>query len=55
MTYNRFIQGLGAAGIEVDRRVLADLAVHDINTFNAIVKVAQAALPADVNAPRDVA
>src|SRR5258706_14680436 len=33
MTYNRFIQGLKAAGVEVDRRVLADMAVHDAPAF----------------------
>jgi len=51
MTYNRFIQGLGLAGVEVDRRMLAELAVNDIATFNKLVAVAKAALPADVNAP----
>ena len=52
MTYNRFIQGLGLAGVEVDRRMLAELAVNDINAFNALVQVAKDALPADVNAPK---
>jgi len=52
MTYNRFIQGLKAAGVEVDRKVLADLAVNDIAAFNALVEVAKAALPEDVNAPK---
>jgi large subunit ribosomal protein L20 len=52
MTYNRFIQGLGLAGVEVDRKVLADLAVNDIAAFNALVDVAKAALPEDVNAPK---
>jgi large subunit ribosomal protein L20 len=51
LTYNRLIQGLKAAGIEVDRRMLAELAVNDIAAFNALVKVAKDALPADVNAP----
>ena len=51
MTYNRFIQGLRAAEIEVDRRMLAELAVNDVTAFNALVKIAKAALPADVNAP----
>ncbi|WP_127128252.1 50S ribosomal protein L20 [Georgenia sp. SYP-B2076] len=51
MTYNRFIQGLKAAGVEVDRRMLAELAVTDIAAFNALVATARAALPADVNAP----
>ncbi|WP_024288678.1 50S ribosomal protein L20 [Cellulomonas sp. KRMCY2] len=51
MTYNRLIQGLKLAGVEVDRRVLADLAVNDAPAFNVLVKVAKDALPADVNAP----
>ncbi len=51
MTYNRFIQGLRLAGVEVDRRVLADLAVTDVAAFNALVEVAKKALPEDVNAP----
>jgi len=55
MTYNRLIQGLKAAGIEVDRRVLADLAVTDVAAFNALVQVAKDALPADVNAPKAAA
>ncbi|MFC6153128.1 50S ribosomal protein L20 [Nocardioides yefusunii] len=52
MTYNRFIQGLGLAGIEVDRKILADLAVNDAPAFVALVEAAKAALPADVNAPK---
>ena len=55
LTYNRLIQGLKLAGIEVDRRVLADLAVNDVAAFNTLVAAAKAALPADVNAPRDAA
>src|SRR6476620_9036758 len=51
MTYNRFIQGLKAAGVEVDRKILADLAVNDAPAFVALVEVAKAALPDDVNAP----
>jgi large subunit ribosomal protein L20 len=51
LTYNRLIQGLKAAGVEVDRRVLADMAVNDVVAFNALVQVAKAALPEDVNAP----
>jgi large subunit ribosomal protein L20 len=51
MTYNRLIQGLKAAGVEVDRKNLADLAVNDAPAFAALVTVAKAALPADVNAP----
>ena len=52
MTYNRLIQGLNLAGIEIDRRMLADLAVNDANAFAAIVKTAREALPEDVNAPK---
>ena len=52
MTYNRFIAGLKAAGVEVDRKILADLAVNDAPAFAALVESAKAALPEDVNAPR---
>jgi large subunit ribosomal protein L20 len=52
MTYNRFIQGLNLAGVEVDRKILAELAVNDVAAFNALVETARAALPADVNAPK---
>jgi large subunit ribosomal protein L20 len=45
LTYNRFVQGLKAAGVEVDRKVLADLAVSDAVAFAALVEVARAALP----------
>jgi large subunit ribosomal protein L20 len=51
LTYNRFIQGLKAAEVEVDRRMLAELAVNDPAAFSALVEVARAALPADRNAP----
>ena len=51
LTYNRFIQGLKLAEVEVDRRMLADMAVADPQAFTALVTVAKAALPADVNAP----
>ncbi|NTV38406.1 MAG: 50S ribosomal protein L20 [Demequinaceae bacterium] len=51
MTYNRFIQGMNLAGIEVDRRMLADMAVNDAPAFKQIVELAKKALPADVNAP----
>jgi large subunit ribosomal protein L20 len=44
MTYSRFINGLALAGIEVDRKVLADLAVHEPEAFGAIVTQAKAAL-----------
>ncbi len=50
LTYNRLIQGLGLAGIEVDRRILAELAVNEPATFAGLVAAAKAALPEDVNA-----
>lgn len=46
LTYSRFISGLARAGIEVDRKVLADLAVHEPAAFKALVGQAQAALGA---------
>ncbi|MHA6764488.1 50S ribosomal protein L20 [Streptacidiphilus sp. PAMC 29251] len=52
MTYNRLIQGLKLANVEIDRKMLAELAVHDAGAFATLVEVAQKALPADVNAPR---
>jgi large subunit ribosomal protein L20 len=51
LTYNRFIQGLKLGEVEVDRRMLAELAVADPQAFAALVAVARDALPADVNAP----
>jgi large subunit ribosomal protein L20 len=45
MTYNRFMQGLRIAGVEVDRRMLAELAVADAAAFSALVEVAKKALP----------
>ena len=50
MTYNRFIQGLKAAEVEVDRKILADLAVNDAPAFAALVQIAKNALPADTSA-----
>lgn len=44
MSYSRLINGLNKAGIEVDRKVLADLAVHDIDAFGALVAQAKSAL-----------
>jgi len=44
LTYGRFINGLGRAGIEVDRKVLADLAVHEPEAFKSLVDQAEAAL-----------
>ncbi|MCK9878395.1 MULTISPECIES: 50S ribosomal protein L20 [Frankia] len=46
MTYNRFVQGLKLAGVDVDRKILADLAVNDAAAFAALVEVARAALAA---------
>ena len=51
LTYNRLIQGLKAAGVEVDRRALAEIAVSDAAAFTTLVAVAKNALPEDVNAP----
>ncbi|MEO8528173.1 MAG: 50S ribosomal protein L20, partial [Pseudolysinimonas sp.] len=42
--------GLGLAGVEVDRRILAELAVNEPTAFAGLVAVAKAALPEDVNA-----
>jgi ribosomal protein L20 len=44
MTYSRFIDGLAKAGIELDRKILAELAVHEPDAFEALVKEAAAAL-----------
>lgn len=44
LTYSRFINGLDRAGVDVDRKVLADLAVHEPEAFNAIAAQAKAAL-----------
>ena len=46
LTYNRFVQGLKLSGVEVDRKILADLAVNDAVAFTALVEVARAALAA---------
>lgn len=51
MTYNRFMQGLRLAGIDLDRKVLAEIAVSDPDAFTALVDAARKALPEDVNAP----
>ena len=55
ITYNRLIQGLRLAEIEVDRKILADLAVNDFATFSGLVEAAKQALPADTSAPRAAA
>ena len=44
MTYSRFIQGLKNAGVEVDRRVLADMAVNDPAAFTVLVEVSRKAV-----------
>jgi large subunit ribosomal protein L20 len=46
MTYNRFIQGIKAAGVEVDRKILAELAVSDPAAFTALVDIAREHAPA---------
>jgi large subunit ribosomal protein L20 len=45
LSYSRFVSGLKAAGIEVDRKMLADLAVHDPAAFGDLVQQAKDALP----------
>ena len=44
LTYSRFIEGLTAANIEVDRKILSDIAIHDEAAFDAIFEQAKAAL-----------
>ena len=46
MTYNRFMQGLKAAGVEVDRKILADLAVNDAPAFATLVELSRVNVPA---------
>jgi large subunit ribosomal protein L20 len=46
LTYGRFIDGLNKAGIEIDRKVLSDLAIHQPEAFKALVAKAQAAVNA---------
>jgi large subunit ribosomal protein L20 len=46
VTYGRFIDGLTKAGIEIDRKVLADLAVKDAAAFKALVEQSQSAIKA---------
>ena len=50
MTYNRFMQGLKAAGVEVDRKILADLAVNDAPAFATLVELSRANVPAQAGA-----
>jgi large subunit ribosomal protein L20 len=51
LSYSRFIAGLKVAEVEVDRKVLADLAVHDEAAFASLVQVAREALPATATLP----
>jgi large subunit ribosomal protein L20 len=48
LTYSRFIDGLAKAGIEIDRKILADLAIKEPEAFRAVVEKAKAARPASV-------
>ena len=48
LTYSRFIDGLAKAGVEVDRKVLSDIAITQAESFKALVEKAKSALPADV-------
>ena len=54
MSYSRFIAGLKAAEVEVDRKILADLAVRDEAAFAALVEVARTALADPAAAARGV-
>lgn len=55
VTYNRFIQGLKAAGIEVDRKILAELAVSDPTAFTGLVELAKAGLTTGAAKEEDAA
>ena len=46
LTYSRFIDGLAKAGIEIDRKVLSEMAIHEPSAFKAVVEKAKSALPA---------
>jgi large subunit ribosomal protein L20 len=46
LTYSRFIDGLAKAGVEIDRKVLSEIAIHEPEAFKAIVEKAKSALPA---------
>ena len=47
LTYSRFIDGLSRAGIEIDRKVLSEIAIHEPDAFKAIVDKVKSALPAE--------
>ena len=49
MTYSTFIHGIGLAGIEIDRKVLSDLAIHEPEAFKGLIDAARAALVATGN------
>ena len=55
MSYSKLMNGLKKAGVSVNRKILADLAVNDAPAFTALVETARTALPEDVNAPREQA
>jgi large subunit ribosomal protein L20 len=50
LTYGQFMHGLKLAGVDLDRKVLADIAMHEGDAFRAIIAQAQAALPAQAQA-----
>ena len=50
LTYGQFMHGLKLAGVDLDRKVLADIAMHEADAFRTIVAQAQAALPAEPQA-----
>jgi large subunit ribosomal protein L20 len=50
LTYSQFMNGLKLAGVELDRKVLADIAMHEGAAFSAIIAQAKAALPAQAEA-----
>lgn len=51
LSYSRFINGLKIAGIDLNRKVLSDIATQDITSFNALVEKAKSALPANTPLP----
>ena len=55
LTYSQFMNGLKRAGIELDRKVLSDLAIHEPGSFKSLVETAQAALGQEASAPKETA
>jgi len=55
LTYSQFMNGLKRAGIELDRKVLSDLAIHEPESFKSLVETAQAALGQEASAPKETA